>query len=152
MFIWHGFFVDELFFSPCSPPEYSPGKCRPCRQFLENHEAQIASLFSPCITALGFLLTHCFELCSCSPYPCLPVTSIDVFFFKLSALPAHRRGEAVGMKKPPWLPGPGTILMLQEMLNPTRILVAGKDQPYKTIEVIFDADFQLLDMYIPLKI
>ncbi|KAF4794491.1 PH and SEC7 domain-containing protein 1 isoform X1 [Turdus rufiventris] len=58
----------------------------------------------------------------------------------------ERRGEAVGMKKPPWLPGPGTILMLQELLNPTRILVAGKDQPYKTIEVIFDAEFQLLDM------
>lgn len=58
----------------------------------------------------------------------------------------------MGMKKPPWLPGRGTILMLQELLNPTRILVAGTDQPYKTTEVIFDADFQLLDMYIPLKI
>lgn len=56
------------------------------------------------------------------------------------------------MKKPPWLPGPGTILLLQELLNPRPVLVAGKDQPYKTTDVLFDADFQLLDMYSPLKI
>ena len=103
MFILHGFFVDQWFFA-LQPPEYSPSRCRPCGQCLENHEPQTVSLFSPCITALGFCLCTAFQLCSCSPPPCLPVTSIDVFYFKLSALPAHRRGDAGVIKKPLWAP------------------------------------------------
>lgn len=92
MFIWHSFFVDQLFFFTLKSPEYSPGKCRPCRQSWKSRGSN-CKLVQSLHHSPGFLLTHCFELCSCSPYPCLPVTSIDVFFFKLSALPAHRRDE-----------------------------------------------------------
>lgn len=102
------------------------------------------SLFSPCVAALDFCLRAVSELCSCSPPPCLPVTSIDVFYFKLSALPAHRRGDAGVIKKPPELPGAGIILLLQELLYPRLGPVAGKDQPYKITEAPLDADLQHL--------
>lgn len=97
------------------------------------------SLFSPCITALGFCLRTVSELCSCSPPPCLPVTSIDAFYFKISALPAHRRGDAGVIKK---LPKAGTILLLLEQLYPR----PEKDQSCRITEAPLDANLQHVNM------
>lgn len=96
----HGF---RLFFG-VQTPACSPARCRPSGQHAENRLPKTASLFGPCITALGFCLHAASKLCSCSPPSCLPVTAIDVCYSKLSASPACRRGDAGVIKYPPYPP------------------------------------------------